>query len=107
LSHRTEIRRMVFSPDGKHLLTGAAGEQAARLWETATGKPVKAALAHGDEVNHMTFSPDGRLVLTGSREATRCPAWCFLRTPARCSVAEIRLFARQSRSATATEFRRC
>jgi WD40 repeat protein len=52
--------RLAFSPDGKHLLCG--GEEAMRLYETATGKEVRRFERHLGFVYGMAFSSDGKTV---------------------------------------------
>jgi WD40 repeat protein len=59
-----------FSPDGKLFLT-ATGDHRARVWDTATVKPLShPVFPHGAPVAAAAFSPDGRLVLTGSFDRT-------------------------------------
>jgi tetratricopeptide (TPR) repeat protein len=88
---------VAFSPDGRLALTGS-DDETARLWETATGKPVGEPLRHEGVVEAVAFSPDGRLALTGSGDKTarlwevvppvpeqperprRLPAWVHVRT---------------------------
>ena len=60
---------VAFSPDGKTVLTGSV-DKTARLWETATGKPLGPPLQHQNGVGAVAFSPDGRTVLTGSWDNT-------------------------------------
>jgi WD40 repeat protein len=63
LRHAGEIRAVVFSPDGKRILTR---DDWVRLWDAESGGPLGKPLNnHGDGV--MTFSPDSRLVLLGDR----------------------------------------
>ncbi len=52
--------RLAFSPDGKHLLCG--GDEAIRLYETATGKEVRQFERHPGIVYALAFSPDGKTV---------------------------------------------
>lgn len=59
-----EIAAVAFSPDGKAILTGG-GDYKARLWDTATGKPMGPWLQHRGPVNAVAFSPDGKVLLTG------------------------------------------
>jgi WD40 repeat protein len=60
---------VAFSPDGRSILTGCE-DGAARLWETATGRPLTAPLTHRGPVVAVTFSPDGRTALTGGEDGT-------------------------------------
>ena len=56
-----------FSPNGDRLLT-ASRDRAARIWDTATGKPVTPLLPHDQAVCRCEFSPDGRRVATVSED---------------------------------------
>jgi WD40 repeat protein len=62
------VGAVAFSPDGKTFLTGAA-DSTARLWTTATRKPLGEALVHAGPVTAAAFSPDGKTVLTGGSES--------------------------------------
>src|SRR5262249_42079233 len=64
-----------FSPDGTFLLTadadsGAQPNGLARVWETATGKPISPLLVHEQDVVTAAFGPGGDRVVTGSADAT-------------------------------------
>jgi len=65
---------VAFSPDGARILTGSGdrddGENAARLWDAATGKPVATLAGHTAPVAAVAFSPDGTRILTGSWDHT-------------------------------------
>jgi len=67
LEHR--VRAVVFSPDGKAVLTGSE-DRTARLWDAATGQPIGPPLAHQGRVSAVAFSPDGIAVITGSDDNT-------------------------------------
>jgi WD40 repeat protein len=68
LRHPGKILALAFSPDGKLLATGATDKNA-RLWETATGRPLGPVMMHAQQVNAVAFSRDG-LLATGSWDRT-------------------------------------
>jgi hypothetical protein len=68
LQHQGPITDVAFSPDGRLLLTGSA-DGTARLWDTATGKPVGPPVQHGAPVDVVAFSPTGRAALIGGKNA--------------------------------------
>src|SRR5712692_7744310 len=67
--HTDSVDSVAFSPDGRYVLTGSA-DGIARLWETASGKPLASYQGHTGSVNSVACSPDGRCVLTGSNDRT-------------------------------------
>lgn len=60
-----------FSPDGKFILTGRAGQlgYVPQLWDLQ-GKRVRQFPGYRVDVDAIAFSPDGKRVLLGSRDAT-------------------------------------
>ena len=58
-----------FSPDGKWIVTGS-WDNAARIWNSETGKDVLKLIGHSGFVNSACFSPDGTQVLTASDDHT-------------------------------------
>src|SRR5205807_1380363 len=74
--HVGPVRTTAFSPDGRLVLTVAAGAGGqpgeARLWESATGRLLTAPpLRHGrGDIHHAAFSPDGKLLVTAGADGT-------------------------------------
>jgi WD40 repeat protein len=62
LMHPGPVTTVAYSPDGKALLTAAAG--AARVWDVGTGRPAGPPLQHQSTLRAPAFSPDGKTVLT-------------------------------------------
>lgn len=65
--HKSEVRGVAFSPDGKYVAT-ASWDKTARVWETATGKLVSILGGHGGPVPDVAFSPDGQYIVTASND---------------------------------------
>jgi len=63
--HQTGVQAVAVSPDGK--LTASGGEDI-RLWETATGKPVRRLASSAVTV---AFSPDGKTLASGGGRSVR------------------------------------
>ncbi|WP_396230063.1 WD40 repeat domain-containing protein, partial [Frankia sp. CpI1-P] len=60
---------MAFSPDGSMLATAAA-DGTARLWDVATGQPLRTLTGHNGSVWSVAFSPDGTLLATAADDRT-------------------------------------
>ena len=65
LLDRWQVMWATFSPNGDRLLT-TSRDRTARIWDTATGKPLSPPLPHDQVVCRGEFSPDGRRVATVS-----------------------------------------
>jgi WD40 repeat protein len=57
------------SPDGKWLAT-AAKDNVIRIWEAASGKPVKELPGHTATIHSLKFSPDNTRLTSGSADKT-------------------------------------
>ena len=67
LSHKADVRRIGFSPEGTYIITVA--KDTAYLWDTLTGKLLH-LLKHNDWIASYRFSPDGNKILTSSGDKT-------------------------------------
>jgi len=60
---------LVFSPDGKFILSGS-WDKYLKLFDINTGKLVQIFKGHSDQVRAVAFSPNGQRVLSGSNDNT-------------------------------------
>jgi WD40 repeat protein len=70
--HTEIVYALAFSPDGKYVATGSF-DRTVRLWDTASGKEVKAfggSSGHQNLVLCVAFSPDGKTLASGSQDNT-------------------------------------
>jgi WD40 repeat protein len=83
MRHPGRVKAVAFSADGELAATGCVMEEddpekrvhvisggEARLWRTATGRPIGPPLPHRAPVWAVAFSPGSRLLLTGCEDAT-------------------------------------
>ncbi len=66
--HNDGINSVVFSPDGKYVLTGSS-DQTTKLWDIK-GNLVQVFKGHKGKIFSVAYSPDGQNVLTGSSDFT-------------------------------------
>jgi len=69
LGHSDDVNAVVFSPDGKLVLSGS-NDNTLKLWDVSSGRELRTFKGHSDNVNAVVFSPDGKLVLSGSHDGT-------------------------------------
>lgn len=77
LGHDGTVSAVLFTPDGRHLLTGCR-DGTARLWDAATGRELTCfdnRNANGDPAWCLAFSPDGTQLATGSGESGKVCIW--------------------------------
>jgi WD40 repeat protein len=73
-AHTKWIRHVAASPDGT-VVASVADDMVCRLWDAASGKPVRELRGHEEKTPHhypsmlyaCTFSPDGRYLATGDK----------------------------------------
>jgi WD40 repeat protein len=64
----SEVRQLVFSPDGK-TLASASGD-VIQLWDVATWQALRTLTGHTDTISSLVFSPDGGVLISRSRDGT-------------------------------------
>jgi WD40 repeat protein/serine/threonine protein kinase/tetratricopeptide (TPR) repeat protein len=69
LRHTAAVWAMAFSRDSRRLLT-ASWDGTARLWDTATGKPMGPIFQHEAKIEGAAFSPDEKIVATAGLDGT-------------------------------------
>jgi WD40 repeat protein len=67
--HTAAVRRAVFSPDGR-LLVSVGEDNQVIVWDFARRERVKTLTDHKGWVTSVAFSPDGKLFATGSQDQT-------------------------------------
>lgn len=64
-----DVRQVIFSPDGSSFATFGRGKNAAKVWDTATGKLSYALPRVEDDTKFLCWSPNGRILVTSSNDS--------------------------------------
>jgi WD40 repeat protein len=82
--HKAGILSMVFTPDGKHLLSAGTEEAVIKRWDTKEWKEVGTLVCHGKPVFAMAFADKGALLMSASQDNTvrlwKTSDWSLIRT---------------------------
>lgn len=66
-----KINAVVFSPDGKYILSGGSQNDSMgntlSLWDAVTGKDLRRFNGYNECVNSVAFSPDGKLAISAGK----------------------------------------
>jgi len=68
-AHTSLVRSLVFSPDGRSLVSGSADETI-KLWDMQTGGVVKTFQGHTSQVHSVSISTDCTTIASGSYDKT-------------------------------------
>ena len=68
-AHGEYVDCTAFSPDGRFLATGSP-DRTVRLWDAATGKPVKTFIGHRGAIYCLAFSHDSSQLASSSHDKT-------------------------------------
>lgn len=61
--HRSSVRSVAFSPDGKQVVSGGT-DRALRVWDFPTGEVCRVFKGHTDCVNSVAYSPNGEFIVS-------------------------------------------
>jgi eukaryotic-like serine/threonine-protein kinase len=72
--HRDEVTAVVFSPDGKHLLTAGGDDQTIKVWDTVPRDERVLLQENASRITSVAFSPDARRLATAD-QGGRVKVW--------------------------------
>ncbi|MCL2443636.1 MAG: caspase family protein [Treponema sp.] len=65
LGHTGHVASVVFSPDGKQILSGS-GDSTIKLWDVDTGRELRTFAGYSNGIRAAAFSPDGKQIISCS-----------------------------------------
>jgi WD40 repeat protein/serine/threonine protein kinase len=68
--HKYPVVDLTFSPDGAKLASAGGLDKHVVLWDTSTGRQLKALHAHEEMATCVAFSPDGKRLASGGKDRT-------------------------------------
>jgi WD40 repeat protein len=60
--HSSNLRRLVFSPDGRRIATAGGGDRSVTIWDAAEGREILSLFGHPSEVWAVAFRGDGEVL---------------------------------------------
>ncbi|MBF8276429.1 MAG: Guanylate cyclase protein [Candidatus Brocadiaceae bacterium] len=69
LKHQGGVFKAVYAPDGKTILS-ASSDNTVKMWDTETGKEIRAFTGHTSRVWSAVYAPDGKTILSASFDNT-------------------------------------
>ena len=74
--HLNPIYSIVFSPDGRRLISASGGREVAKLWDVGTRQELLTLSGTGSLLTAARWSADGDVILTGPPwQSWRAPSW--------------------------------
>ncbi len=67
--HSSRVTSAVFGPDGSWIASGSA-DNTIRLWDTASGRELRALVGHKNWIRSLAVSNNGQLLASGSNDQT-------------------------------------
>ena len=67
--HSSRVTCAVFGPDGSWIASGSA-DNTIKLWDTTSGRELRALVGHKNWVKSLAVSSNGRLIASGSNDET-------------------------------------
>jgi len=66
--HTGSVTSVIFSSDGKQIISGSPYDKNIKIWDVATGQEIKSLLTDSDGVDDLRISPDGKQIIFSSFE---------------------------------------